>query len=554
MKKWGVLLSLWMISLSPFAATLPDNMYFNAMQDELKRSMAKLHRPGVEKPYFIAYKLEQVWEPYSVGASLGSLYPMMLRDSQLYAYVWVDIGNFKKSSVGHVHEDLYAQHAYRPRQAGDVAKSYGGIRQTLWRLTDKAYNFAAEVYQQKQAYKRTKQLDEEDKLPDVIPARQATYVEEIPSEPIYDLEQLQTWVKEQSALGKEYPFLEQFAVDITPTQRNSYYLNSRGGFYQTSFTALHVEWYAKMRDKDGYKREYKEDIWLNDFSDENKKGVANVIETFLSNLRQLYEAVPGEKYIGPVLIERSAAGNFIYDQLVANFQNLKGLSSSSEKGDSTRGSFDEVGQRVMAPGITVWDEPSYRESGGFPLGGFMPVDDEGIAAQELKLIENGRVVELPRTTRPLSDKQPSNGHARITHTSLPRERLTNVFIEADSPVTDEELKAKLLDRCRELGLEYGYILYAWPNESNNNTPVLQRIYLDGSGETVYGLNLAGLTTRSLRDILAVGDTRFITHIDSDEISSGIPSQSVDSPALLIDEMEFHLDGGTPDKKPFVAKP
>ncbi len=554
MKKWGIFFSLWMAGVSAFATTIPDNMYFNAMKDELKRSMAKLHRPGVEKPYFIAYKLEQWEKPYAISASLGSLYPMLLRDSQLSAYAWADIGSTKNSSVGHMHEGMYAQKAYRPRSSRSVPKSYDGIRTALWRLTDNAYTFAAEVYQQKQAYKRTKQVANKDNLPDVIPVKQAAYIEEIPPAPEYDLEQLQTWVKEQSALGKQYPFLEQFAIDIIPVHRASYYLNSRGGFYQKYFTGVHVTWSAKMRDQDGFKRSYNRDIWLEDFSQEQKDIATQVTDGFLKDLQAFYEGVPGERYIGPVLIAQTAAGNFINELLVTNFQNLYRLSSATEDADQTAGSFDEVNQRVMSPGITVWDSPYERILNGVPLGGFMPVDDEGVAAQDLKLVENGRIVEIPRTTRPLNDKQLSNGHARMTRSSMPRERLTNVVVDVENPLSWDDLVQAFLDRCEELGLEYGYVLHEWPNASNNYTPILERVYLDGSYEIVYGLKLTGLTPRALRDILAAGDTVYVTNIESEETSEETLSQSVISPALLIDEMEFSTEGRKPDKKSFVPKP
>ena len=60
MKKWGIITGLLLANWVTTAAPLPDNTYMQAMHDELTRSMAKLRRPGVEKPYFIAYKLEQL--------------------------------------------------------------------------------------------------------------------------------------------------------------------------------------------------------------------------------------------------------------------------------------------------------------------------------------------------------------------------------------------------------------------------------------------------------------------------------------------------------------
>ncbi len=552
MKKYGFLVGLVFCTWFAHAVSLPDNVYMRAMQDEIKRSMKKLRRPGVENPYFIAYKLEQINIGAGAQASFGALYGEEVRDSQLNAYVWVDIGNAQKDSLGYVNDDYYAQHAYRPRFGRDLPKSYEGIRQALWQLTDKAYTFAAETYQQKQAYERTKQTEKKDKLPDVIPVKQATYVEEIPPLPIYDVTQLQTFVKQQSAKGKDLPFLEQFAVRIDPIQKVTYYLNSQGGFYQMAQFALRINWFVVYRDKDGFKRTYNRNVWFADFPPEEQAWADTYTDSLLHNLSLDYESTKGEDYVGPVLLMPEPASRFIYEQLVQNFQNVHLLASARYGADPQKGRFDSEGQRIMSPGITVWDAPHLRIAGAIPLSGFMPVDDEGVATQPLTLVENGRVVEIPRTTRPLPDKKISNGHARISRQSMPRERLTNVIVDVENLLSEEELVQKLLDRCEELGLEYGYIVYEWLNSAAE--PIVMKVYLDGQKEMVHGLQIGGMSTRSLRDILAAGISNVISHIEDPSGDENIPTQTVNTPALLLEELELVVTEGKPDKKPFVPKP
>ena len=238
---------------------------------------------------------------------------------------------------------------------------------------------------------------------------------------------------------------------------------------------------------------------------------------------------------------------------IKNFQNLKGLLFEGDEPDTTLGKFSVEGQRILAPGITVWDEPHVRARGTTPLGGFMPVDDEGVAAQPLKLVEKGRTVQLPRTTRPLADKKRSNGHACATALSMPRECLTNVRVEPENPLTWDTLVSRLLARCQELGLPYGYILHAWPGPDTDNQPVWERVYMDGRREFVHGLKIDGLTTRSLRDIIAAGDEPVVSHLDQPG-ETGLPAQNVSAPALLLEEMELVTLDNKPDQKPFVKKP
>lgn len=559
MKKVSLLLCF--IGFCAFAqgTALPDNMYFKAMKDEMTRSVKKLRRKGVPAPLFIAYKLENLRAAPLILASLGELYPVFQQDDRLNVRAMVSIGTPKQDSLGYENDSYPHRYSYAPEYNYNIAKSYDGIRQVLWNITDSGYLFAAELYQQKEAYKRTKQEENEIKLPDFMPSPQAHYVEEIKPMEDYDIGQLQAWVKQLSAMGKAYPFLEQFAVQIEPSQRDTYYLNNLGGFYQISQPAVRVNFFAKLRNISGYKQDYQSEFWLSSFQEDAYEKLAQNVTDFLRELEQLQKAVKPEPYLGPVLLRPLAAGQFVYNLLVEDLQNLRPLLSSNREVDLTAGKMRTPGQRVMAPGITVYDSPQARfvpgPMGNIPLGGFMPVDDEGVASEELTLVENGRLQRLPRTSRPFGDKTPSNGHARMTFQSFPREQLTNVHVRPQVTLSDSELETKLLERCRELGLDYGYILYDFPTSNEDTILRAMRVYVTGNRrEMVYGLRLANLTTRALRDITAAGDQTKILWVDSGFFSKGLPGQSISSPALLIDEMEFVPTDKKPDKKPFVPKP
>ena len=539
-------------------APLPDNMYFKAMKDEMDRSVKKLRRQGAPNPLWIVYKLENERSAPYVSASLGELYTIEQRDDQLSARAIVSIGTNQQDSLGYRHDAYSSKYDYAPEYYYNIAKSYDGIRQALWSITDSGYLMAAELYQQKQAYKRTKQEENKRKLPDFMPSKQANYVEEITSASTYDVEQLKTWVKQLSAQGKTYPFLEQFIVAIRPVQRDTYYLNNLGGFYQVSQPAVFVRFFAKIRNQDGYKQDYSNRVWLSSLEEGTYEKLAQHVTSFLQGLERLQKATQPEPYLGPVLLRPQAAGQFVYNLLVENLQNLHPLMSSFSEVDMSAGKMRTPGQRVMSPDINVYDDPYARivqsSMGKIPLGGFMPVDDEGTAAQKLILVERGRLKQLPRTSRPFGDKTPSNGHARLTSQSFPRERLTNVQVQPQVMLHDSELEKKLLDRCRELGLDYGYILHDFPMSNDGTVWRAERVYTTGDRrEMVYGLRLANLTTRALRDITAAGDQVETLWVGSDS-SSNLPSQSVSSPALLIDEIEFVPSDKKPDRKPFVPKP
>ena len=142
----------------------------------------------------------------------------------------------------------------------------------------------------------------------------------------------------------------------------------------------------------------------------------------------------------------------------------------------------------------------------------------------------------------------------MTQRSYPREQLTNVRLQPHTALSDNQLEEKLLDRCRELGLDYGYILYDLPDNEGTVSRAV-RVYTTGNKrEMVYGLRLTNLTTRALRDIIAAGDQAEVLWMYTEFSSGGAPGQSISSPALLVDEIEFIPTDKKPDKKPFVPKP
>ena len=195
--------------------------------------------------------------------------------------------------------------------------------------------------------------------------------------------------------------------------------------------------------------------------------------------------------------------------------------------------------RVLSPLFDVFDRPLQRQYQGSVLAGFMPVDAEGVAAQPLQLVKSGKLQALPTMRSLIKGQTKSNGHARST-TQYPRADVTNVFFEPSEAVSTEELEAKLLQRCRELGLEYGYIFYSFPHI------MADRIYTaDGHKEPIYGIKLDGLTARSLRDIWAAGTDNEVTSFGN---------KSIITPSILVDEIEVVPTQQKPDRKPFVPLP
>ena len=71
-----------------------------------------------------------------------------------------------------------------------------------------------------------------------------------------------------------------------------------------------------------------------------------------------------------------------------------------------------IGARVLPASVTVVDDPGAKEFHGTPLLGAYAVDDEGVRAQKITLVENGTLKNELMSRRPGPDFDQSNGHGR----------------------------------------------------------------------------------------------------------------------------------------------
>ena len=549
MKKIFLVFLLVSGGLALEAAPLPDNMYFRAMKDEMDRSLKELRVKNGPKPFYLAYQLEN-FSALCESASFGKLDDREAQPYQrLRGQAVLAAGSPQNDSMGFTED----QSRYAPVGQSAVPQSYWGIRHGLWQLTDHGYLNASEMYEKKQAYKRQKNIT--NNWPDFASAPQGSFVEEIPPFSALPREEMQAWAKTLSAQGEGVSYLEDFSASLCMIQRDFYYLNSNGGFYQYAQPSRYVILFAQMRNQAGYRESLRREIQLPQDWQAEKQNVQQQTAQLLQEAAQLYQAQKAEPYLGPVLLTPSAAADFINRLLVKNVRNVKPLLSSQRENDPTAGAFrDKTGMRVMSNVVDVYDKPLQREYNGVPLAGFMPVDDEGVQAQDLTVVSGGKLHQLPLSRRSASQRQPSNGHARMNGYTLPREALTNVFVQAKAPLTQQEMEDKLLARCRELELDYCYILKEFPSGrrgTDNVVNVAERIYTkDGRREPVFGLKISELSTRSLRDILAAGDDARLSFTQDPEFRD----YSLVVPSLLVDEIEILPSDKKADRKPFVPKP
>lgn len=558
MKNLFMLLCLWVPLGLSAAQALPENVYFRAMADEMQRTKKQLRVKGAVKPFFTVYRLTQT-EETGVSSVFGVPGQRLSPTSNLSAQVYMYAGDAQNNSSSFLDLHAYSFPSLVP-QSSAVPVSYEGIRRVLWELTDLAYVQASGWYDKKMDYKRRKGLSAQ--VPDFSFAPQAAYAEEAAGLPPLDFSAYQTWADELSAAAKKYPYIEQFSVQFSFQQKTSYFLDSLGDFYQISRPNDRLILTLVLRTQKGYREGLKERIALSRQETPDPAAWTKAVQELLQQAQQLYTAGEAEPYVGPVLLRPAAAAKFFDYLFATEVSHTKSwLSDDSflEK-QFAGGKFkDKLGMRVISALFDVYDRPQLRSYKSRPLPAFMPVDDEGVPAQELQLVKGGKLIALPQARGVGQKGQKSNGRARM-FIEWPRADVTNLFFVPKQALSAEAMEEKLLARCRELDLPYCYILPSWQlpmdvTQTEREVPseiiFAERVYTqDGRKETVHGLKFDALSTRSLRDITAAGD-------DAQAFAMGGWGErniSVVAPSVLVEEMELVPTERKPAQKPFVPMP
>jgi TldD protein len=129
----------------------PDQT-LHAMHDELERSRTRLQIPGVEKPFYIEYRLLDL-DIRSITASSGALISSTTTRNRFMS-VDVRVGDYHLDSSNFLSEDGFQGFLGSTGQVG-IDRDYNSLRQDLWLATDQAYKAAVTQMSLKQAFLRS---------------------------------------------------------------------------------------------------------------------------------------------------------------------------------------------------------------------------------------------------------------------------------------------------------------------------------------------------------------------------------------------------------------
>jgi hypothetical protein len=251
-----------------------------------------------------------------------------------------------------------------------------------------------------------------------------------------------------------------------------------------------------------------------------------------------------EEYHGPVLLSADAGADTVR-ALVAS-----GVTATRPKLGTearTNGPFaSSLHARVLPDFLDVVDSPSLKTFNGKGLVGAYAVDDEGVPAQDVKLIAAGKLENYLIGREPVRDFPQSNGHGRAGITAPPRPAIGVLQVTAKDGLSIDELNKKLLDLGKDRGLKSVYFVETLGGDVPR---LLYRVGPDGKRELVRGAELDDLDQRALRSsVQAAGKDLFVANFFGD-----VP-QTVMAPALLLDDVTLRRANEKNDKLPFYPPP
>jgi hypothetical protein len=214
----------------------------------------------------------------------------------------------------------------------------------------------------------------------------------------------------------------------------------------------------------------------------------------------------------------------------------------------TKGAFaSSYHTRVLPEFFDITDNPAEKTYKGKNLVGSYSVDDEGVPAQAVKLVVDGRLENYLLGREPVRDFPKSNGHSRAALTGSPQPVIGVLEVTAKDGQTDADLNQKLLAVAKDRGLSSVYYVETMGPEL---TPrLLYRLGTDGKRELVRGATIDDLDQRTLRSgVLAAGKEPFVANYDG-----SIP-ETVLTPALLFEDVTIRRANEKNDKLPFYPPP
>ena len=512
-----------------------------AMQDELAREQAQLVLPGMQRPYFIEYRIDD-FATCNAVANFGAL-AREESDHRRIVRVAVRIGSYTTDSSSSRGEGTAA--------LSSIDNNPEAIRYSLWNATDAAYKNALRAYSAKQA--ALKRFETAPTAQDFSPAKPITHIGPLVSLDI-DRAEWKRRIVEASGLYATASEVRANAANVQYSSAslrglavNRYLVNSEGTVVREGYTGYSANISVGGQAPDGMQLA-RENGTVGVTASELESWPAfrqRVIDD-LKSLEELRTApvVSAEDYHGPVLFSGDAATDVLDRLFVPNIEADRPEMGTTAR---TQGIYtSSFHARVLPEFLSATDDPSMATFAGHKLLGAYAVDDEGVPAQKVDVVTDGKLENYLIGRTPVRDFPASNGHGRAPVGQAARAREGVLLFQSKSPLSATALNARLLAMAKDQGRD----VYTVETLGGELAPrLLYRVHPDGTRQLVRGAVFDELDNRSLRsDIIAAGDDPYVSN------SLGVVPVTTIAPSLLFGDISVKRATDEQQKLPYYTPP
>ena len=559
-----------------------DDVILKAMRDELERSrQLRVVGGGDDVPYFFSYQLSD-GDTFHVTASMGAVINST-HSRQRSPIVEVRVGSYDFDNTGHLYSGAYT--GSRFDGAWPLDDNYTTVRESLWLSTDRMYKTALESMSRKRAALNSANAPAE-KIADYSQAQPVKSIQKLAHKKIDEAAWTSRVVK-LSGVFNAYPEVVSSGINFETIDGATYIMNSEGTTLRFPDSITFMDVRGEGQAKDGM---MVRDAAVFDALEldklEPEAELRARVTAVAENVRALVKAPAGESFSGPALFEPQAAAQLLAQLLGSNVVTpRKPLAEPGRAVNYTPSEFEsKIGSRILPEWFDITDDPTQKTWNGKSLGGYYEFDLEGVPGKPVSLVEKGILKNFLTTRQPVKGSASSNGHARLAGSYGARTAaISNLFVKTSQSAPMSDLKKKLIDMCKERGKPYGMLvrkldypfsagvgelrtLMSGGPQGGSARPLsppllVYRVYPDGREELVRGLRFRGVSTRTLRDVLAASkESALFEYVNNGAplalIGAGgfIAPVSVVAPGLLFDEIEFELPQEQLAKPPVVPPP
>jgi TldD protein len=519
----------------------PSDPMLAAMQQELTRERAQLVLPGMQRPYFMEYRLEDI-RSYDLVANYGAL-TNETENHQRVVRVEVRIGNAVSDSSSARGDGSLA---LAPDDDDPAALKFA-----LWSATDEAYKNALRAYAAKQA--TLKRFQSAPTADDFTPAKAVVLIE-----PLHTIEvNREDWkhrLIEASGLFATLSETKTFAeavqyssASLSAIAVNRYTVNTEGTQLRHGYSG-----YTDMISVGGQAADGMQLGRTNGSTAEtaaglessaalNKRTLADLVS--FNDLRNA-PVVGSEDYHGPVLFSGDAAADVINKLFVPNVEADRPDIGTSAR---TQGVYQSSFKTPILPAfLSVVDDPTLGSFEGRALFGAYKVDDEGVPAAPVEIVERGKLMNYLIGREPVKDFPESNGHGRAALGQAAHSHAGVLVVKSAEPISAEALRAKLIAYAKEQGRD----VYEVETLGNELSPrLLYRVSANGKRTLVRGAVFDELDQRAIRSgIVAAGGKPYIA-----QTISPLPETTI-APELLFADITVKRANEEQQKLPYYAPP